>query len=245
MVGLDIDPNILMLALALFGVIVGLVVFRITMGITLGVVLGFAVATGAVLMIGARSDAVNAVETAPLPGEESIYREGAGIVNNLGADEIQRSLDDLAANLSTPDSEQPAPPAEASEAERIALSAARQVRAFMLDLWNEVGLWWESVPIRLRVAALGGWLMGFALGLLLGLAKPTIVAGFASAFVGAAIWIPSGAYLAHWIHFPGHALLPTGAGAWASVWVVVSCIGAGIQWTKRKPTADLPEEEKG
>lgn len=244
-VGLNIDPNILMVALALFGVIVGLVVFRITMGITLGVVLGFAVATGAVLAIGAQSDAVKAVETAPVPDEESIYREGAGIVNNMGADEIQRSLDDLASNLWAPRSEQPATADEASDAERIALSAARQVRAFMLDLWNEVGVWWESIPIRLRVAALGGWLMGFALGLLLGLAKPTIVAGFASAFVGAAIWIPCGAYLAHRIHLPGHGLLPTSAGAWASVWVVASCVGAGIQWTKRKPTADLPDEEKG
>jgi len=243
--GINVDPSILMLALALFGVIVGLIIFRITMGITLGVVLGFAVATGAVLAIGAQSDAAKAAQTAPVPGEESIYREGAGIVENLGADEVQRQLDELAAGLSGDHAIDPATIAtDTSDAERIAISASKQVKAFMLELFDEVGVWWETIPIRLRIAALGGWLMGFALGLLLGLAKPAYVAGFASAFVGAAIWIPCGAYLAHWIEFPGHALLPTSAGAWASVWVVASCVGAGIQWTKRKPSADLKDEEE-
>ena len=239
--GLNIDPSILMIALGLFGVIVGLIVFRITMGLTLGVVLGFAVATGAVVAIGAQSDAVKAAESAPIPGEESIYREGAEIIEDYGAKEVQRRLDELTAGL-THDS--PEAPVVQSDTARIARSAARQVRAFMLELWNEVGVWWESVPIRLRVAALGGWLAGFALGLLLGLAKPRIVAGFASAFVGAAIWLPSGAYLAHWVGLPGMGLLPTSAGVWAGVWVIVACIGAGIQWTKRKPSADQRVEEE-
>ena len=245
MVGLNVDPNLLMVALALFGVIVGLIIFRITMGITLGVVLGFAVATGAVLAMGAQGEAVKAAETAPIPGEESIYREGAGIDQDLGSEEVHRNLDELAAGLSaTPEDTSAASAEGPTDAQRIALSASRQVRAFMLELLDEVGLWWESIPIRLRVGALGGWLMGFALGLLLGMAKPTIVAGFASAFVGAAIWLPSGAYLAHWIDLPGSGLLPRSAGVWASVWVVVSCVGAGIQWTKRKPTADLKGEEE-
>jgi len=244
MIGVPIDPNILMVALAIFGVIVGLVVFRITMGITLGVVLGFAVATGAVLAIGAQDEAKQAAETAPIPNDEQIYQDSARLMQDLSSEEVQRSLNEFAAGLSE-DNTGGAIPDEPSDVERIALSAAKQVQAFMRELWDDVGLWWESIPIRLRFAAVGGWLMGFALGLLLGLAKPAYVAGFASAFVGAAIWLPSGAYLAHWIGIPGTGFLPTSAGAWASVWVVVSCIGAGIQWTKRKPSADLRDEQKG
>jgi len=242
--GLNVDPNILMIALGIFGVIVGLIVFRITMGLTLGVVLGFAVATTAVIAIGAQSDAVKAAETAPIPDEESIYREGAGIVEDLGSDEVQRNLDQLADNLTLDQESDPTGASEEpSDTERIAQSASREVRAFMLDLWNEVGLWWETIPIRLRIAALGGWLAGFALGLLLGLAKPTLVAGFASAFVGAAIWLPSGAYLAHRVGMPGMGLLPSSASLWAGIWIIVSCVGAGIQWTKRKPSADQRDEE--
>ncbi len=241
MLGLPVDPNILMIALAIFGVIVGLVVFRITMGITLGVVLGFAVATGAVLAIGAQDEAKQAVQSAPVPDEEQLYQDSAELMEQLGSDELQRSIDDLAASMN---GEASADPDEPSDVERIALSAAKQVQAFMLELWHEVGTWWETIPIRLRIAAVGGWLMGFALGLLLGLAKPALVAGFASAFVGAAIWLPCGAYLAHWASIPGSGFLPDSAGGWASVWIVVSCIGAGIQWTKRKPTADQRDEKK-
>lgn len=246
MLGVPIDPNILMVALAIFGVIVGLVVFRITMGITLGIVLGFAVATGAVLAIGAQDEAKHAAETAPIPDEEQIYQEGAQLLEDLGSEEIQKSIDELAAGLQRETSTGTASESQSDSitgAERIALSASKQVRAFMLELWNEAGTWWETIPIRLRFAGVGGWLAGFALGLLLGLSKPTIVSGFASAFVGAAIWIPSGAYLAHWIGMPGTQLLPSSAGMWAGVWVVASCIGAGIQWTKRKPTADQSEDE--
>jgi len=235
--GLNVDPSILMVALAIFGIIVGLIVFRITMGLTLGVVLGFAVATTAVIAIGAQSDAIKAAETAPIPDEESVYREGAEIVEQLGSEEVQHSLDDLAASLTDDD-------AEPSDTERIAISAAKQVRAFMLELFNEVGLWWETIPIRLRVAALGGWLAGFALGFLVGMSKPTLVAGFASAFVGAAIWLPSGAYLAHWIGIPGIGVIPSNAGFWAGAWVVIACVGAGIQWTKRKPSADQRDDEE-
>lgn len=242
MLGLEVDPNILMVALAIFGVIVGLIVFRITMGITLGVVLGFAVATGAIVAIGAQSDAVQAAQTAPIPDEESVYREGAEIAQGLGADEVQRNLDQLAADLANDSSESESPDEE-SDAERIARSASKQVQAFMLELWNEGIVWWDSIPVRLRVAGLGGWLAGFALGLMLGLARPTLVAGFASAFVGAAIWIPSGAYLAHWAGLPGTGLLPTSAGVWAGVWAIASCVGVGIQWTKRKPSADQRDEE--
>lgn len=230
---LNADPNILMLALALFGVIVGLIVFRITMGLTLGVVLGFAVATTAIIAIGAQSDAIQAVETAPVPDEETVYREGAEIVEQLGSEEAQRRLDGGAEE----DGEQ-------SDTERIALSAAKQVRAFMLELFNEVGAWWETIPIRLRIAALGGWLAGFALGFLVGMSKPTLVAGFASAFVGAAIWLPSSAYLAHRADLPGLGMLPTNAGFWASAWVVIACIGVGIQWTKRKPSADQRSDDE-
>ncbi|MCB9847613.1 MAG: hypothetical protein H6814_04290 [Phycisphaeraceae bacterium] len=244
--GVNVDPNILMVALGIFGVIVGLIVFRITMGLTLGVVLGFAVATGAVLAIGAQADAVKAAQTAPVPSEESIYLDGAEIVENLGTEEVQRRLDAMTESLVSGDTSdsRSIDIAEPSDAERIARSAAKEVRAFMLELFDEAGAWWDTVPIRLRVAGLGGWLMGFALGLLLGLARPTPVAGFASAFVGAAIWIPCGAYLAHWIRIPGHELLPTSAGAWASAWIVIACIGAAIQWTKRKPSADLKDEEE-
>jgi len=227
--GAPINPHILMIALGLFGVIVGLIVFRITMGLTLGMVMGVVVASVAIIAIDASADARRAAETAPVPDRESI--------DNERSQAILRSMDDIARNMAGNDEADEGDQAT-SDAERLARSAAEQVRLFMDELFGEVGAWWETIPIRLRIAAVGGWFMGFALGLLLGLSKPSVVAGFASAFVGAAIWLPSGAYLAHDLGLPGVQWLPSKAGAWVSVWIVTACIGAAIQWTKRKPKAD-------
>lgn len=215
----SVSPWLGAVAGGLLGMIVGVAMFRLSMALLLAALLGLStpvtIAAGhdfqAVLTRAAdRSHERSLLSTAAELGASSESGATAGEESSAGA-EI------------------------GSDASGAALAAARAAD-FGADLLTETADYWESLPIgRRSILFLSGVAM-CALGFGLGMLAPKFAAAAVTASLGAALWLSGGASLANHYQVRHSERLPEQALHWLVIWLVVSALGAAIQWLpSRKP----------
>ena len=116
--------------------------------------------------------------------------------------------------------------------------AWERVRAFGGDVAAAAGDEWAALDGREKSVLLGSGLLGAAAGLLLGAVFPKRSAAAMSSFAGAALAIPSAAWLAETMIADSARFLPTSAAAWLSAWAGLSVVGMAVQWTSVRRRAD-------
>jgi hypothetical protein len=84
----------------------------------------------------------------------------------------------------------------------------------------------------------GASMLGAALGLFLGAMFPKRVAALMSAFLGAALLLPSAAWLVEAFAPAAGEKLPATASVWLGLWAGLSVVGAAIQWTGGRRKTD-------
>ncbi len=236
-VGLDINPNVGLVAGALLGVLVGLAAFKFSMAATLALVLAVVAPIAAAVVLTFTPAPIADDETAHAIEQQftDTYQRAA---DEYGAirDQID-ALDSASDNLPRPEVAGISPE-EQSAAEELIRSAAEEVRGFVTQLLRDAGHRLDGMTTSQRATVLGSSLLGAAVGFLLGLVFSDRTAAVAAAFVGAALWLPSGAYLLDYAGAPGLQFLPSSASGWFFGWLAISALGSALQWTRRKPKAD-------
>lgn len=202
---------------ALLGAVAGLALFRLTMAAALSV----AVAAAASLLTiwtlhPAGADALSfsnlpAWDAPPSP-ETSTPEPGLG---EQAIERLKSALHPVSAELPPP-------------VFRDALDGAlHRVRAD-----------WAALPDRTRgilaVTAIGGAMLGFAIGL----ARPRFVAAIATSFTGAAVWMPAALGLLPGAGIDTAALTPDSPKGWITAWLAVAGVGAVIQVISLRGRAD-------
>lgn len=193
---------------AALGLGVAAVLFRFLMAAAAGIVL----AVAGVLAAGVWIDSRPAEGGGPAPS--------AAIVEHL-------------AQPSEPEQERPAEnpdpaPGEAT-LEQAAQTLVERTRAFVQAASARAREAWAATSGRDRAILIGGGVVGAIAGVLAGLALPKRAAAIVSAPLGASIWLPSAAWLAHAIATPGIEHLPRTPLRWLVVWLVVSGVGIALQ----------------
>ncbi|MEC9373890.1 MAG: hypothetical protein VYC34_08600, partial [Planctomycetota bacterium] len=141
------------------------------------------------------------------------------------------------------ESERLAPGIELSEESKAEIRRrAEQGVRFIRALRDEAGAEWSRLPEAHRFALVISAALGALTGLVAGLAAPKHVAAITTSFVGAAAWLGAGAILARTHGVVGAESLPSSAAAWVLIWLLVSAIGAALQWTALRPRADKSKE---
>jgi hypothetical protein len=100
--------------------------------------------------------------------------------------------------------------------------------------------WWKDAPAKLRWTLLATALSGAVLGLLVGLAVPEVASAAITATAGAAVWLGCAALLAANLDYDlmNAGWVPSSAAGRILLWIIVTLIGASIQWTLRPKRAD-------
>lgn len=119
-----------------------------------------------------------------------------------------------------------------------AQEAWERVRAFTRSVREAASREWEALERRERSVLLGSAMLGAAAGLFFGAMFPRRVAALMSAFLGAALLLPSAAWLLEAFVPPAGEKLPTGASVWLALWAGLSVVGAAVQWTGGKKRTD-------
>ncbi|MDX2114651.1 MAG: hypothetical protein SFZ24_03390 [Planctomycetota bacterium] len=94
--------------------------------------------------------------------------------------------------------------------------------------WQLWAFWNEDVTPSGRIALMMSAVLGYLGGLALGLALPKRAAAVTTALLGAAVWLPSAAYLAIALGLPMSESMPADPGVWLLAWAAVA--GAGLLW---------------
>jgi len=126
-----------------------------------------------------------------------------------------------------------------AEQEEIAEAAWERVRGFASQVREKAWGEWNTLDRREKSIMAGSSMLGAALGLLLGAMYPKRCAAVMSSFMGAALILPSSAWLIEAYAPPAAAeRLPTGAVVWLALWAGLSVVGAAVQWTGTRKKTD-------
>ncbi len=109
---------------------------------------------------------------------------------------------------------------------------------FASTLVDEARHVWNAQPTSTRLALTFAAGSGVLIGLVIGLAAPKRAAAATTAFIGPAIWLPSGAMIVHLLDPGLSEALPTRPLTWVAIWAGTSLFGLGVQWTGSKPKTD-------
>ncbi len=208
------------------GLMMGLITYRFTIAIASSV-LAAAVAT---------TIAATFVQYAPEELPASVAPQvvpGEAFVESLDA------LNDAASDGPLRDIAEAALPNMNEEVEKAGLGEeAQHVRDFFSRVKAVLGPRWSALDVRekliVTMATLIGLVGGFAGGLLLHKSVGSLV----TAMSGAAMALPSGAWLATASGAVGEGMLPSEPLVWAGLWLVLSAVAVAIQWRSKKPEAD-------
>lgn len=125
-------------------------------------------------------------------------------------------------------------PSPTAASERIVITdkstASERAVAFYQALRDDVSASWARVPANGKMWIVGSAVVGLGAGTVLGLMLPLWAAGAITALVGAAVWVPSGVWLAHAASIPGHERLSLSPIGWTIVWIAAALVGMAIQW---------------
>lgn len=108
-------------------------------------------------------------------------------------------------------------------------STAAKARDLYRAASGQVQTAWDATPQPQRMWMIGSGVIGCGLGVLAGLALPGWAAAAVTSLVGAAVWLPAAAWLAHAFYLPGRENVTLAPVGWAVVWVVVAVIGMAVQ----------------
>ncbi|MFG0258160.1 MAG: hypothetical protein ACF8GE_09690 [Phycisphaerales bacterium JB043] len=225
--GIEIDPSIGMVVGGVLGAIMGVVMYRITMASTLGIVGGIAapmVALAAMNLLQTPEITTDTLTQADLLLQDTLEgaRQGDVAASNTTLDLLS---DETAEAI-------------LGEITTAAVSAAEQVRTMVLALIDDARAWFGALPGDQQMLIVGMTLVGTAVGFLLGFAFPGRVSAVATAFVGAAIWLPALVWLIRLIGVEVSTTSQWSPLSWLVIWVTVSVAGVLLQWTSPKPRAD-------
>ncbi len=125
----------------------------------------------------------------------------------------------------------------------LAETADARIRGFMGELFREAESEWIDIPINLRIGMLLGGFVAYATGFGLGMLMPKYAAGLLAASVGAAVWVPGTVWLAQATGLKLSGVLPDSTLIWVCLWLILSVIGAFLQWRKRRPSSDTGDSD--
>jgi hypothetical protein len=136
--------------------------------------------------------------------------------------------------LSLPDSADDKP----DDAAELIEQSGQKLRAFLAHLGDDLRPQWEALPQKQRTTLIASAIVGALMGAGLGGLMPKRMAALMTGFVGAALLLPSGAWLLSAASSDAQKWLPKEPLAWIAVWVVLGVIGAFVQWGRSKRRAD-------
>ena len=117
-------------------------------------------------------------------------------------------------------------------------AAWERVGAFVSSVRATASSEWDQLEAREKSVLLGSALLGAAAGLFLGSMFHKRVAALMSSALGAAMVLPSAAWLLE-AFAPGVGeKLPKQAVTWLALWAGLSVVGAAIQWTSARKQTD-------
>jgi len=125
-----------------------------------------------------------------------------------------------------------------AEKEEIIEEAGERVRAFSKQVREKAGAEWGELDGREKSVMAGSSMLGAAFGLLLGMMYPKRCAAVMSSFMGAALILPSSAWLIEAYAPAAAERLPTSAVVWLALWGGLSVVGAAVQWTGTRRKTD-------
>lgn len=216
---------------------VGLFTWRVAMAVGVGLVLGLAAPMATMILLEAtdpRGDDPPAARATV--GER--YGRSLETYNELVAG-LAQSTRDAAKRGGEDDS----PENVRSIAQDAVQESADNLLTFGGAVRDDLNADWNSLPVRHRLAVGVAGIGGLVLGFLMGLALPRWAAGAATSMLGAAIAIPSAAWLlcaagAPWTEHLCE-LTPRG---WLAIWMIASAVGTAWQWKRARsgPPAGAP-----
>lgn len=206
---------------AVLGLILAVALFRVAMSISAGLVLALFGALVASTSLHFLPETIDSNDPQPAPPLE-LSDQGLPGVPWAGDDAQPRPQPDA------PDEAQPDDDTGMT-AEQIARSAADRARRFVHHLAQELIPVWQGLSGSARAIIALGALSGLALGVIGGLVAPKRSAAAVTAMFGAAVWLPSLTWLAHYLDLPGRRALHFGPTGWLVLWLAVSMIGTAIQ----------------
>lgn len=116
--------------------------------------------------------------------------------------------------------------------------SGEKIRAFLAQLGDDLRPQWEALPGSQRTTLIASCVVGAMLGAGLGGLMPKRMAALMTGFVGAALLIPSGAWLLSAMSEEAQKWLPRAPLVWLALWLVLGVIGAFVQWGRSKRRAD-------
>ncbi len=232
-----INPFIGAVVGLVIGALMGLVTFRFVVALALGAVGAIAATLLALAVLtvsnGAIEKPLEGTSTdviAASPGDSTSIRDGVS--------DALRNLSPYALDEQSPMNNQFVGPVLADAAGNFAEHAAESASAFFGSLAEQVAPMWNDLPSQYRLAISGAAVLGFIIGLLGGFLLPSRSAAITTAFVGPAIWLPTGVYLLGALNVPLESWVPSRPLAWIGIWLAAATIGLLVQWTRSKPNSD-------
>lgn len=116
--------------------------------------------------------------------------------------------------------------------------SGEKVRAFLAQLGEDLRPQWDALPEKQRTTLIAATVLGALVGAGLGGLMPKRMAALMTGFVGAALLLPSGAWLLGAASSDAQKWLPRAPLAWLATWLVLGVIGACVQWGRSKRRAD-------
>lgn len=205
-------PYIGLAAGGFFGLLLSLILFRFSMGFAAAIALGLA---------GFLAGTIALSQTGQLP---ALKPEAADRVTKLStqAAEITSRLGESIKSIPALREGGVKPAADAAD-------LATTVRAFVDDLSADIVERWDAMTPRARLILFGGTLMGWMLGLAIGLAAPKSTSAAVTACLGSALWMFCGVTLAQAHNLAVPPALADRPLLWAGAWLVASIAGIVIQ----------------
>ena len=220
------------------GGILGWIMYRIAVSLSFAVILGAAIATATLSAFQFRPDSNPPAKSIEPPFAEDIesLTDLASVLPQLPsplliAHDALGQADQLAA--------EDAPQKPSPNGLRSALDMSfERGSAFARTLATRIQPLWDGLSFRDRMFLAGSYVLGFLIGLSLGVAAPKRAAGAITAFAGPAIWIPSGVFLIETLQPAAMGWLPDDPMPWLAAWGIAVVIGLVIQWIHPKRRAD-------
>lgn len=116
--------------------------------------------------------------------------------------------------------------------------SGEKLRTFVAQLGDDVRPQWEALPQQQRTTLIAAAVVGALVGAGLGGLMPKRMAALMTGFVGAALILPSAAWLFSAMSENAHKWLPRAPLAWLALWLVLGVIGASVQWGRSGRRAD-------
>lgn len=245
------SPYIGLIIGAVGGLVAAILAFRFAMAVSTAAVAAIVASLGASVYLNYAAPMPGAADQtqAGLSADEQML-DGVTIAQPQEEEDPPETIQDEDSSVpdrdTTPDSQTAELEREPVDLTELALrSASARTQAFLKELWLEVSAAFSDLPPAHRLAISGSCLFGAVLGLLIGLVAPVRASAVVTAMLGAAVWLPSLAWLTHALKMPGQSVLDHGAMGWLVIWIVISLIGTIFQFTGlpgRKKQQD-PEDE--